>query len=134
MRVVGLDHIVIVAADVEKTVAWYHEELGMEVMGLAAYRAGEFPFPSVRVNATTIIDILPGTPTGENLNHFALVVEGTTADELAASGRFAIEDGPGDRSGAQGTGRSIYTRDPAGTLVELRSYPGDRSGEASGAT
>jgi catechol 2,3-dioxygenase-like lactoylglutathione lyase family enzyme len=123
MRVVGLDHIVIVAPDVEKTVAWYHEELGLEVIGLAAYRAGDVRFPSVRVNATTIIDIVAGTPTGANLDHFALVVEGTTADELAESGRFVLEDGPGDRSGAQGTGRSIYTRDPAGTLVELRSYP-----------
>jgi catechol 2,3-dioxygenase-like lactoylglutathione lyase family enzyme len=123
MRVISLDHIVLVASDVEATVAWYRDELGLEVSRLEEWRRGELPFPSLRIDETTIIDVLPGEPSGENLNHFAMVVEGTTADELAASGRFVIEDGPDDRSGARGVGRSIYMRDPAGTLVELRSYP-----------
>lgn len=122
LQVTGLDHIVINTPDVEATVAWYRDVLGLDVMGLDEWRAGTLLFPSARVDATTIIDFLAGEQTGENLNHFALVVEGTTADELAAAGTFAIEDGPGDRSGAQGVGRSIYVRDPAGTLVELRSY------------
>ena len=122
LRVTGLDHIVLVTPDVEATVAWYRDVLGLEVLGLDEWRGGTLLFPSARVDATTIIDFLAGTPTGENLNHFALVVDGTTADELAASGDLVVEDGPGDRSGAQGVGRSIYVRDPAGVLVELRSY------------
>lgn len=123
LKVTGLDHIVLVTSDVEATVAWYRDVLGLELLQLDEWRAGTALFPSARVNATTIIDFLAGEPTGENLNHFALVIDGVTADELAATGDFTIEDGPGDRSGAQGTGRSIYVRDPAGTLVELRSYP-----------
>jgi catechol 2,3-dioxygenase-like lactoylglutathione lyase family enzyme len=122
-RVTSLDHIVLYAADVEASVAWYRDVLGLEIERLEEWRRGELPFPSARVDATTIIDLL-GHPVGPgNVDHFALVVEGTTADELAASGAFTIEDGPADRSGARGTGRSIYVRDPAGILVELRSYP-----------
>jgi catechol 2,3-dioxygenase-like lactoylglutathione lyase family enzyme len=122
LRVTGLDHIVIVTPDVEATVGWYRDVLGLEILGLDEWRDGTLLFPSARVDATTIIDFLSGEPSGENLNHYALVVDGITADELAATGDFLIEDGPGDRSGAQGVGRSIYVRDPAGVLVELRSY------------
>ena len=122
LRVTGLDHIVIVTPDVEATVGWYRDVLGLEILGLDEWRDGTLLFPSARVDATTIIDFLAGEPSGENLNHYALVVDGVTADELAATGDFLIEDGPGDRSGAQGVGRSIHVRDPAGVLVEHRSY------------
>ena len=121
--VTSLDHIVLYAPDVEASVAWYRDVLGLGVERLEEWRRGELPFPSLRIDATTIIDLVDH-PVGEgNVDHFALVIEGATADELAASGAFEVEDGPGDRSGARGTGRSIYVRDPAGTLVELRSYP-----------
>ena len=121
LTVTGLDHIVLKTPDVEASVAWYRDVLGLEILGLDEWRDGKLFFPSARVDATTIIDFLGVEQTGENLDHFALVIDGITTDELAATGAFTIEDGPGDRSGAQGTGRSIYVRDPAGVLVELRS-------------
>tara|TARA_B100000676_G_scaffold11671_1_gene10747 strand:- start:2670 stop:2795 length:126 start_codon:yes stop_codon:yes gene_type:complete len=34
-----------------------------------------------------------------------------------------IEVGPSDRSGALGTIRSVYFRDPDGNLVEVSNYP-----------
>ena len=123
LRVTGLDHIVLTVPDIEACVAWYRDELGLETMKLDEWRAGTALFPSLRINATTIIDLLPGEPGGENLNHFAVVVEDVDVDELAASGRFTVESGPSDLSGARGTGRGIYVRDPGGVLVELRSYP-----------
>ena len=39
-------------------------------------------------------------------------------DELAASGRFVVLDGPDERWGAQGVARSLYVRDPDGNVVE----------------
>ncbi len=121
MRVTGLDHIVLDVADVERSLAFYVDELGLEPVRLEEWRAGEVFFVSVRVDAGTIIDLFPTAPSGENMNHLCLVVD-DDVDEIADSGRFEIEDGPGERFGARGNGRSIYLRDPDGTLVELRNY------------
>ncbi len=120
-KVQGLDHIVLVTDDVGGCVQWYQDALGLTVEGWDGFIAGDLPFPSLRIDAETIIDILPGQRGGENLNHFALVVD-TDVDELAASGRFDVVRGPADLSGARGTGRGLYVHDPAGNTVELRSY------------
>lgn len=125
MRVTGMDHIVLVVDDVEATIAWYLDELGLEALRLEEWRRGEVLFPSLRVSGTTLIDVIQGARTGENMNHVALVVDDVDIDELAASGRFVVEAGPADLFGARGNGRGLYTRDPAGNLVELRSYAAD---------
>jgi glyoxylase I family protein len=122
MQVTGIDHIVLTVPDVEAVVAWYRDVLGLATERLEEWRRKEVLFPSMRVNPTTIIDLLEGERTGENLNHLALVVEGVDIDELAASGRFTVVGGPADLWGAQGMGRGVYVKDPAGNTVELRTY------------
>jgi catechol 2,3-dioxygenase-like lactoylglutathione lyase family enzyme len=77
---------------------------------------------SLRVDATTIIDLFEQAPTGENMNHVAFLVEDVDIDALAASGAWEVEMGPADLFGAQGQGRGMYVRDPDGHLVELRTY------------
>ncbi len=123
MRVTGMDHIVLVVADVEATLAWYREELGLQTERLEQWRRGEVPFPSLRLGPDTLIDVVAGERTGENVNHFALVVTDVDLDELATSGRFTVVRGPAELFGAHGVGRGIYVRDPDGNIVELRSYP-----------
>lgn len=123
LTVTGIDHIVIQVPDVAEVVAWYRDELGLAVERQEEFDRGEAVFVSLRISPTTIIDVLPGERSGENVNHFAITVE-DDVDELAASGRFDVEIGPADLSGARGQGRGIYIRDPAGNLVELRTYPG----------
>lgn len=122
LHVSGIDHVVLRTPDVEAVVAWYRDELGLAVEGLEEHRAGTRLFATLRIDDSTIIDVLPGERSGENVDHMALVVD-ADVDALAESGRFVVEAGPADLSGAQGTGRSIYVRDPAANLVELRSYP-----------
>jgi catechol 2,3-dioxygenase-like lactoylglutathione lyase family enzyme len=122
LKVTGLDHIVLNVGDVERSLHFYIDELGLDPVRVDAWRRKEAFFPSVRVAATTIIDLFPRPPSGENLNHFCLVVEPTAFDELKASGRFEVIDGPDRRFGAQGDGISLYIRDPDGNLVELRYY------------
>ena len=61
-------------------------------------------------------------PSGENVNHFCLVVAPTDFDALAASGEVEVVDGPGTRFGARGDATSLYIRDPDGNTVELRYY------------
>jgi catechol 2,3-dioxygenase-like lactoylglutathione lyase family enzyme len=122
LRVTGLDHIVLVCSDVERTLAWYCDLLGLDTERVDEWRRGEVPFPSVRVDAGTIIDLIAGEPTDGRLDHFCLVVESTDLDAIAASGEFVVVDGPVQRFGARGDGTSLYVRDPDGTVVELRHY------------
>ncbi len=123
----GFDHLVLVVDDVERSLAWYTELLGLDGVRVEQWRRGEVPFPSVRIDAATIIDLLarrPGTPqaVGGVLDHLCLVVERADVDAVVSDDRFDVIDGPGWRFGAQGTGWSVYVRDPDGITVELRAY------------
>lgn len=122
MRVTGFDHLVLNVADVRRSLDFYVGTLGLRPERVEEWEGGEVFFPSVRIDAGSIIDLL-GTPRGaENVDHFCLVVD-DDVDELAARGDLGVVEGPVDRWGAQGVARSIYIRDPDGNLVELRSYP-----------
>lgn len=122
VTVTGLDHLVLVCADVEVTLRWYLDVLGLDAVRVDEWRLGDAPFPSVRVEATTIIDLIQGTPTDGRLDHVCLVVDRVDLEAVAASGVFDVVDGPGRRYGAQGDGTSLYVRDPDGLVVELRHY------------
>lgn len=122
MQLVGPDHLVLISPDPERLVAWYSDQLGLEVLRLEEWRRQEVPFVSLRVSETFLIDVMQGERTGTNVDHLALTVTGVDLDELAATGRFEVEMGPADLYGAQGIGRGLYTRDPDGNRVELRTY------------
>lgn len=122
LQVVGLDHIVLNVADVERSLTFYLDELGLEPVRVDEWRRKEVFFPSARVDAGTIIDLLATPRTGENADHFCLVVQPTDFDALKASRRFDVVDGPDRRFGARGDGTSLYIRDPDGNVVELRYY------------
>jgi catechol 2,3-dioxygenase-like lactoylglutathione lyase family enzyme len=121
LRITGLDHIVLVCADVEASIRFYCGELGLTPERVEEWRRGEVPFPSARIGPTTIIDLFGGAPTGRNLDHVCLTFEGTTLDELTA--RFPDGRRGDALFGAQGYADSLYIKDPDGNTVELRSYP-----------
>jgi catechol 2,3-dioxygenase-like lactoylglutathione lyase family enzyme len=121
-----MDHIVLRVADVERSLAWYREMLGLDGVRVDEWRAGRVPFPSVRVDDGTIIDLLAAERAGENLDHLCLVVDGADVDAVVADPRFAVVEGPGWRFGARGDGWSVYVVDPDGNTVELRTYDRDR--------
>jgi catechol 2,3-dioxygenase-like lactoylglutathione lyase family enzyme len=121
MAVLGLDHLVLIVRDVETSVAWYRDRLGLEPLRLEAWRRGEVFFPSVRVDDGTIIDLLHGTPDGKNIDHLCLVVD-EDPEALAEREELRILDGPAVRWGARGDATSVYVPDPDGHVVELRRY------------
>jgi catechol 2,3-dioxygenase-like lactoylglutathione lyase family enzyme len=123
IRVEGFDHLVLVCADVERTLAWYLDELGLEAVRVDEWRGREVPFPSVRVSPETIIDLIPGEVSGRNVDHVCLVVDKGSVDHVVSSGRFTVVDGPDQRFGARGMATSVYVTDPDGNVVELRAYP-----------
>jgi catechol 2,3-dioxygenase-like lactoylglutathione lyase family enzyme len=123
VSVKNLDHIVLRVSDPEVSASWYAEKLGLEVLRLEKYRAGEVPFPSVQVKPGTIID-LDGrkAATGINLSHYCLEVEEIDLYALADSGHFGKTDGPHRRWGAYGPADLLYVTDPDGHTIELRHY------------
>lgn len=122
LRVEAMDHVVLVVEDVDRSVTWYRDRLNLEVLRYDEWRNGDAPFPSVRVNGETIIDILRGDRSGTNVDHLCLVVEPVDLTAVAGSGDFDVVEGPVTRWGARGEGASIYVKDPDGNTVELRHY------------
>lgn len=122
LKFVGLDHIVINSTDIERSLAFYCDKLGLRPDRVDEWRRKEVLFPSARVNDSTIIDLFPVDRTGENMNHFCLTVDPCDFDAVKASGTFDVVDGPDIRYGAQGDGTSLYIRDPDGNVIELRYY------------
>jgi catechol 2,3-dioxygenase-like lactoylglutathione lyase family enzyme len=122
LKVTGFDHIVLNVADVERSLRFYCGTLGLEPIRVDEWRAGTVPFPSARVDDSTIIDLLAAARTGENADHLCLVVAPIDLQAVAATGQFEVVDGPAPRFGARGMGTSLYVKDPDGNTVELRHY------------
>lgn len=122
MRITGLDHIVLITADVERSLAFYTGVLGLVPERVDEWRAGTVGFPSVRLNESTIIDLFTGERSGENQDHFCVTVEDVDLTELAATWSHGSAEGPRQVWGARGVGTSVYVQDPDGNTVELRSY------------
>lgn len=125
-----LDHVVLRCNDVDTTLAWYTDVLGLAGDRVDEWRRGEVVFPSVRINVGTLIDLIPAewAPPGQHLDggghldHLCLTLDPFDADELVASGRFRVQEGPVARYGARGMATSVYVLDPDDTVVELRHY------------
>jgi catechol 2,3-dioxygenase-like lactoylglutathione lyase family enzyme len=109
-------------AHLERSLAWYVDQLGLAGERVDEWRAGDVPFPSVRLTDSCIIDLFAGEPAGRNLDHFCLVVDAADVDAVGRDERFAVIEGPVPRWGARGMGTSVYVSDPDGNTVELRSY------------
>jgi catechol 2,3-dioxygenase-like lactoylglutathione lyase family enzyme len=123
----GFDHLVLRVADTRRSVAFYGDLLGLEVLRYDEWDRGEVFFVSVRITPSTIIDLLETGSDADaaqgHLDHLCLVVDPVTdLAALAADERFAVVEGPVPRWGARGDGTSVYVRDPDGVMVELRTY------------
>jgi catechol 2,3-dioxygenase-like lactoylglutathione lyase family enzyme len=118
----GIDHVVLCVADVERSVRWYDEHLGLQAERLDEWRAGDVPFVSLRIDEATLIDLVADAPTGRNVDHVAFLTDRAGFDEFVAAHRDVIEMGPASLFGAQGRGEGVYLRDPDGHRVEVRTY------------
>ena len=58
LRVVGFDHVVLNVADIERSLSFYLDQLGLAPVRVDEWRRAEVPFPSARVNDSTIIDFV----------------------------------------------------------------------------
>ena len=128
----GFDHIVLRVTDKAKMLGFYVDVLGLSVdrdrpeLGLTHIRAGAQMIDLVTLDGPLgkMGGAAPGKD-GRNLDHFALQVrpfdEAVIRAHLAAHATDIVEEGP--RYGADGTGFSLYVRDPEGNTVELKGPP-----------
>ncbi|MBM3924824.1 MAG: VOC family virulence protein [SAR202 cluster bacterium] len=128
MKVKGFDHLVLSVRDVDRSLRFFQDVLGLEALRVEEYRRGEAPFPSVRLSATSVIDIVRSKEPrrGQNVDHFCLVIEPTDLEGLAAGLKekgVEVTGTPGRRWGAQGWGVSLYIKDPDGNTIELKCHP-----------
>lgn len=136
-----MDHIVLNVEDDDKMIVFYSKVLMLAPERLEEFRTGQVPFPSVRMNSDTIIDLFPKKMWQENarteqgfnnLNHFCISIDKKSWEALLErlkANKVEIEDGPAQRWGAHGTGTSIYFRDPESNLIEARYYEGHNSAD-----
>lgn len=131
VKITEMDHIVLRVKDVEVSLKFYCETLGMPSERVDQWRAGEIRFPSARLNADTIIDFF-GSDQGtigkegiKNQDHYCMVIEPMDMEELKTKFEaigVEIQAGPGKRWGSHGDGTSLYIYDPDNNVVELRHY------------
>jgi len=129
VTVTALDHFVLRVRNLDRSIGFYRDVLGLPLECLDEYRAGTRPFVSARVGGQ-LIDLVPdptydpdaGMSSGGFL-HLCVRIAGSLEDVLPrirARDVAMVEDAPMMRLGATGYGRSIYVRDPDGYIVELK--------------
>ena len=134
LTITELDHIVLNVSDIDRSLRFYTEVLGLKGERIEEFRAGKVGFPSVRINDATIIDLFPtptsaglgrGSQINHNLNHFCMVVGADDFSgivEYLAENDISVREGPVSRWGARGRATSVYFLDPDGNEIEIRTY------------
>ncbi len=128
----AIDHLVLNVRDVARSADWYGNILGMSVETFDP--GGGRPARTMLVFGRNKINLRPiGLSKTEwfTADHEAAgsddlcFLTTATPDQVVAhltANDVAIEEGPCDRQGARGLLRSVYCRDPDGSLIEISSY------------
>ena len=132
VKVNGLDHLVINVTDVVRSVAWYSRILGMEVKvfdpGKGKTPRTSLVFGNQKINVRPCdadkVDWFTADHEAAGSDDLCFLTS-STPDEVVAhlkANGVKIEEGPVAKQGARGTLRSVYCRDPDGSLIEISSY------------
>lgn len=122
MQIQRLDHLVLTVADLDRTIAFYRDVLGMEALTFGGGRRA-LAFGPHRINLhlaghefePKAVHPVPGS------GDICLICADPVEDVLLALARHGVEvvEGPVAREGAAGALESVYVRDPDGNLVEI---------------
>lgn len=132
VRVNALDHLVINVADVQRSAEWYRDILGMEIAvidpGPGKARRTSLMFGSQKINVRPLgadkVEWFTADHEAAGSDDLCFLTS-STPDEVVAHLKahgVAIEEGPVTKQGARGALRSVYCRDPDGSLIEISSY------------
>ena len=128
----GIDHWVIVAGDLERTLAFYQK---LDFAIAWEDRPGRPPMATIRISDSQKINVhrpkAPAQPGYHGARRptvggadFCLEWEGRVEEvlDLLAANGIKPEVGPGTRTCARGPSTSVYFRDPDDNLVEFTGY------------
>lgn len=122
IRIDHLDHLVLTVASIEATCTFYADVLGMTVeifgAGRKALRFGDQKINLHQAGHEFEPKAAAPTPGSGDLCFIAATALENVVAHVGRLG-VAIELGPVDRTGATGSIRSIYIRDPDGNLIEI---------------
>ena len=121
-----LDHFVLTVADIDATIAFYRRVLGMRDVTFCAGRRA-LAFGSQKINLHRAgRELSPHAKAPMPGSADVCFITPMPLDDALAyvkSCGVTIEEGPVDRTGANGPIRSFYFRDPDGNLIEISNYP-----------
>lgn len=125
MRIERLDHLVLTVADIEAACRFYETVLGMERRSFGQGRTA-LHFGRQKINLHLLgSEVKPNaaraTAGSADLCFITYMPIAEVAAHLDACG-VAIEHGPVAQTGALGSMRSVYFRDPDGNLIEVAIY------------
>jgi catechol 2,3-dioxygenase-like lactoylglutathione lyase family enzyme len=120
-----IDHIVLTVKDINATCAFYAQVLGMRIISFGSGRKA-LSFGQQKINLHQYgHEFEPKakepTPGSADLCFVTEVSIPEVIEHLGESG-VAILEGPVHRTGAVGTIKSVYFRDPDGNLIEVSNY------------
>ncbi|MCL6660646.1 VOC family protein [Paenibacillus amylolyticus] len=122
MQLERLDHLVLTVKNLEATISFYTNILGMKVVEFGQGRKA-LQFGQQKINLHEQgkeFEPKAHTPTPGSADLCFLV--STPLEEVIlhlTQHHTKIEEGPVERTGALGPIRSVYVRDPDGNLIEL---------------
>ena len=135
----NIDHVVLWVDDPTKSLDFYVNIVGLSPVRRRDFEEGTAPFPSVRLNGSTILDLMSrdmlsevqdftggGNGGGAPINHVCFSMN--AEDYSALRARLIEHDidltSGGERSfGARGLAESSeYFSDPDGNVIEIRHY------------
>jgi catechol 2,3-dioxygenase-like lactoylglutathione lyase family enzyme len=125
VRIDRIDDVVLTVDDIERTIGFYVDVLGMTEVSFGSGRKA-LAFGSSKINLHQRgreLEPKAANPTPGSADLCLIAdepLEAVVAD-LAAHG-VAIEEGPVSRTGARGSITSVYIRDPDRNLIELSNY------------
>jgi catechol 2,3-dioxygenase-like lactoylglutathione lyase family enzyme len=133
IRTIGVDHINIRVADLDRALRFYKEIVGLQEVRRNARQDGSVSLVALRAgNSVVFLQNSPGyTPPADEkdsgLDHYSLEIEETPGGPEAFASwlrehQVPIDQGPVKRNGAHGDGTSIYVKDPDGHRIELKQY------------
>jgi len=125
MKIDRIDHVVLTAFDVDRTVDFYTRVMGMEAITFAGGRRG-LSFGRQKINlhqAGREFEPKALKPTPGSLD-LCFITE-TPLEQVVArlkENGVVVADGPVQKTGALGPMMSVYFRDPDGNLIEVSNY------------